>query len=527
MAKNIAPHAEWLHTIRVYFTPKLMAMFMLGFAAGLPFLLYFSTLSFWMERSGVDTALIAYFSWFGLSYSLKFLWAPLLDRFAPPGFGPLLGKRRGWILIAQLGIFTGLVGMGLSDPAGSLAQIALFSFLLVFSSSIQDIGIDAWRIEIAKDDDEQAPLSAMYQAGYRIGMIVAGGGALFIAGLVNFHIAYVVMGVLIFVGAIGFLWAGEPEGSVRPERTRSIGRHATVGIVFAASLIFAVVATMVLAGILLPLLFSAMGIELTRGLIRDTVLYIIAFPFIALAIMVPVIRRLPRESGWLTHPASGPFVDFFWRYGFPALIVLAFISTYRLSDIVMGVMAMPLYSSLEYAEETVGAIKGTLGPIILIIGAFLGGAGSLKFGLRPMLLLGAIVSVLGNAVFAWLAAQGDPQAWHLTAAIIADNLAGGFAGTVFIAYMSGLTNRAFTATQYALFSSLFMLLPKLVAGLSGQMVEAYGYVGFFLLAAALGLPAILLTPFATRAKPDRELTEGASGNGRLPEPGTPDPNKPE
>jgi PAT family beta-lactamase induction signal transducer AmpG len=246
---------------------------------------------------------------------------------------------------------------------------------------------------------------------------------------------------------------------------------------------------------------------MTRGLIRDAVLYVIAAPFVLLTILIPVIRRLPRESRWLKHPATGPFVDFFWRYGFPAVIVLAFISTYRLSDIVMGVMAMPLYSNLGYAEATVGAIKGTMGPIILIAGAFLGGAGALRFGLNRMLFAGAVVSVLGNAVFAWLAGQVDPQPWHLTVAIVADNLAGGFAGTVFIAYMSGLTNRAFTATQYALFSSLFMLLPKLVAGLSGQMVEAQGYVVFFLTAAALGLPAVILTPFATRARPDRAMED--------------------
>jgi PAT family beta-lactamase induction signal transducer AmpG len=505
MADDTARNAGWMESIRVYFTPKLLAMFMLGFAAGLPFLLYFSTLSFWLERSGIETAVIAYFSWFGLSYSLKFLWAPWLDKFAPPGFGALLGLRRGWILVAQIGIFAGLVGMGFSDPAANLSQIALFSFLTVFASSIQDISIDAWRIEIAKDEDEQAPLSAMYQAGYRIGMIVAGGGSLFLAGLFSFHVAYVVMGVLIFIGAIGGLWAGEPGAQGRPINTENLVRNLVVGVVFSLVALLAVMALMVLAGRGMPVILSAMGIEMTRGLIRNAVLYIIAAPFVTLAILVPFIRQLPKTSRWLKNPATGPFVDFFWRYGFPAIIVLAFISTFRLSDIVMGVMAVPLYSSMGFAEETVGLIKGTMGPIILIIGAFLGGAGALKYGLPRMLFVGAVISVFGNAIFAWLAAQSEPQAWHLAVAILADNLAGGFAGTVFIAYMSGLTNRAFTAAQYALFSSLFMLLPKLVAGLSGQIVEAQGYVMFFLIAAAMGLPAIILTPLATRTKADRSI----------------------
>lgn len=503
---HLASQAGWLDSLSAYLKPKLLGMFMLGFAAGLPFLLYFSTLSFWMERSGVETAVIAYFSWFGLSYSLKFLWAPLMDRFRAPGFGALLGQRRGWILVAQVGIFAGLFGMGTSDPALDLSRIAVFSFLIVFSSSIQDISIDAWRIEIARDEDEQAPLSAMYQAGYRIGMIAAGAGSLFIAELVSFNAAYFVMSVLIFVGALGFMWAGEPDGQNPQSPTNPI-RSIAIGIGFTAAALIAVVLVMTALGRGVPMILTSFGVELTRGLIRDIVLYLIAAPFVLLAILVPVIRRLPKDSKWISNPATGPFVDFFWRYGFPAVIVLSFISTYRLSDIVMGVMAVPLYSSMGFEEGTVGLIKGLIGPWVLILGAFVGGIGALKFGLKRMLLTGAIISVLGNAIFAWLASQTEPVAWHLAVAIFADNLAGGFAGTVFIAYMSGLTNKAFTAAQYALFSSLFMLLPKLVAGLSGQMVEAQGYVVFFLIAAAMGIPAIILTPFALNAKPTRSLDE--------------------
>lgn len=503
---QVSSQAGWLDSLAAYLKPKLLGMFMLGFAAGLPFLLYFSTLSFWMERSGVETAVIAYFSWFGLSYSLKFLWAPLMDRFRAPGFGALLGQRRGWILVAQIGIFAGLFGMGTSDPAEDLSRIALFSFLIVFSSSIQDISIDAWRIEIAKDEDEQAPLSAMYQAGYRIGMIAAGAGSLFIAELISFNAAYFVMSILIFIGALGFMWAGEPGGSTQPKSQNSF-RSVAIGLAFTALALAAIVLAMSALGRGIPAILSSFGVELTRGLIRDVVLYLIAAPFVLLAILVPVIRRLPRNSRWITNPATGPFVDFFWRYGFPAVIVLSFISTYRLSDIVMGVMAVPLYSSMGFEEGTVGLIKGLIGPWVLILGAFVGGIGALKYGLKRMLLVGAVISVLGNAVFAWLASQGEPVAWHLAVAIFADNLAGGFAGTVFIAYMSGLTNRAFTAAQYALFSSLFMLLPKLVAGLSGQMVEAQGYVVFFIIAAAMGIPAIILTPFAFNAKPDRTTSD--------------------
>jgi PAT family beta-lactamase induction signal transducer AmpG len=503
MTDGTASKAGWIDSLSIYFKPHLLAMFALGFAAGLPFLLYFSSLSFWLESSGVDVAIIGFFSWFGLSYSLKFLWAPLLDRFPAPGFGKLLGKRRGWILVAQIGIFTGLMGLGFSDPATNLAITAMFSFITVFSSATQDVSIDAWRIEIAKNEDEQAPLSAMYQAGYRVGMIMAGGGALFIAGISNWTAAYATMAILIFVGAAAFLWTREPGQLEKSEPAPNPVRNIVIGLVFTAAAIALLIAIVVGIGRLAPLLLDAAGIEITRGLIRDIVLYVIATPFIALMILVPVVRRLSKDSPWLKHPATGPFFDFFWRYGWAAVLVLIFISTYRLSDIVMGVMAKPLYSSLGYSEEITGLISGTLGPFIIIAGAAIGGICAVRFGMMRTLIAGAVISVLGNLTFAWLATTSEPETWRLTVAIIADNLAGGFAGTIFIAYLSSLTNRAFTAAQYALFSSVFTLLPKLMAGLSGIVVEDHGYMLFFLFAGVLGVPAIALSFFITKALPDR------------------------
>lgn len=510
---NSAPtKASWLDSFAIYLRPHIIAMFMLGFAAGLPFLLYFSTLSFWLESSGVDVAIIGFFSWFGLSYSLKFLWAPLLDKFAPPGFGKLLGKRRGWILVSQIGIFTGLMGLGFSDPSTSLAITAMFSFITVFSSSTQDISIDAWRIEIAKNADEQAPLSATYQAGYRVGMLMAGGGALFIAGLANWTAAYATMAILIFVGAAAFLWTHEPGQTRNSERPKNPLLLAAIGIAFTIGALALVIAIVAGIGRTAPMLMEAAGIEITRSLIRDIVLYVIAVPFMALIVLIPVVRRLPQGSKWLEHPATGPFFDFFWRYGWVAVLVLIFISTYRLSDIVMGVMAKPLYSSMGYSEEITGLISGTIGPFVTIGGAAIGGICAIRFGMMRTLVAGAVISVLGNLTFAWLAMHSDAVAWRLGVAVVADNLAGGFAGTIFIAYLSNLTNRAFTAAQYALFSSVFTLLPKLLAGLSGLIVEDYGYMQFFIFAGLLGVPAIIISFFITKAMPSRgneDDTEGA------------------
>ncbi|MEO1028721.1 MAG: hypothetical protein AAFX02_06640, partial [Pseudomonadota bacterium] len=195
---------NWRETLAQFTQPKMAMMLVLGFTAGLPFLLYFSTLSVWLERSDIDVALIGFFSFFGLSYSFKFLWAPVLDRFDVPGFSQIFGRRRAWIFVAQMGVAAAMVGIGLADPTKNLWTTALFSFLLAFSSATQDIGIDGWRIEMAADDDEQAPLASAYQYGYKVGMIISGGVALFIAGLINFNTAYLSMAGIMAIGALVF-----------------------------------------------------------------------------------------------------------------------------------------------------------------------------------------------------------------------------------------------------------------------------------------------------------------------------------
>ncbi|MEL6861939.1 MAG: hypothetical protein AAGL11_08880 [Pseudomonadota bacterium] len=207
-----APSETWRETLARFSEPKMAMMLVLGFTAGLPFLLYFSTLSVWLERSEIDVALISFFSFFGLSYSFKFLWAPVLDRFDIPGFSKMFGRRRAWIFVAQLSVACALIGIGIADPTKNLGATALFSFLLAFSSATQDIGIDAWRIEAAKDDDEQAPLAAAYQYGYKVGMIISGGVALVIAGVASFNLAYLSMAAIMAIAALVFAVWDRPSG---------------------------------------------------------------------------------------------------------------------------------------------------------------------------------------------------------------------------------------------------------------------------------------------------------------------------
>lgn len=567
-------------TLALFAQPKMAMMLVLGFAAGLPFLLYYSTLSVWLEQSGVETALIGFFSWFGLAYSFKFLWAPVVDRVDPPGLARIFGRRRAWIFVAQIGVALAMVGLGLTDPSRGLAATALFSFLIAFSSATQDIGIDAWRIEAAKNDDEQATLAAAYQYGYKVGMVISGGVALVIAGVATFNVAYwamagaMALAALVFAvwdrkfglqaaGAAGVLLIAAglasafgafhsilAEGSVgafaarafeylayavsalaaagftvaiilalrdRPEgSTFTVGSFAT-GIGFAVGAFFLVACVAAGLGYLVPKITDALGIELSRRDVAQAAIYIAAAPIVLCAIAIPFIRRLPRDAPQLQNAGLAPFLDFFWRHGWTALLILLFVSTYRLSDIVMGVMAKPAYSNMGYSPADIGIVSGTFGPWIIFVGVALAGFSALKIGLRASLVIGAIVSVLGNAIFAWLVMQPSDSLTPLFIAVTADNIAGGYAGTVFVAFMSTMVSKSFAGTQYAIFSSIYSLGPKLVAGTSGVIVQSFsgggdatpgGYSAFFLIAAMLGLPAIALAAFANRMKPDREAVIG-------------------
>ena len=556
----------WRESLQKFTQPKMAMMLVLGFTAGLPFLLYFSTLGIWLERSDIDVALIGFFSWFGLSYSLKMFWAPLLDRYSVPGFSKIFGHRRAWIFVAQIGVACAMVGIGISDPTVNLGATALFSFLLAFSSATQDIGIDAWRIEAADDNDEQAPLAAAYQYGYKVGMIISGGVALFLAGIASFNIAYMTMAAIMAVAALVFaVWdrkfgisaaasAGVTLMSVglfvafdalqalfvpgglgaglftglswffvlltvvasmaflffissalldRPaEQSFSVSK-LLIGFAFTGAVLIGLISCAILLGMGIPAFIDAMGWEFSRRQIATSAAWVALSPLILCALIIPWIRRQKASSRYLTHPAYGAFLDFFWRHGWTALLILCFVSFYRLSDIVMGIMAKPAYSAMGYSPEEIGLASGIYGVWIVFIGVAAAGLSALKLGLRMSLIIGAIVSVIGNLSFAWLVNQSSDSLTPILLAITADNIAGGYAGTIFIAYMSTLVNRSFAGTQYAIFSSIWSLGPKLIAGTSGVIVAAWGYSNFFLFAAALGIPAIILSCFADRMKPDR------------------------
>ncbi len=430
------PGTGWRDAAAAYLRPRVVAMLFLGFSAGLPFLLVFSTLGAWLTQAGTSRTAIGYFAWIGITYSVKFLWSPLIDRLSIPVATRLLGKRRSWMLAGQIGIAAGLVGMALTDPAVDLTRMAWLALLVAFSSATQDVSIDAWRIE-AVDKRMQGPMAGAYQTGYRLALLASGAGALFIASDASWPAAYLTMAALVGVGIVTVLAIGEPE--VDPEVVRARERDYLETI----------------------------------------------------ARMVPETRRMGAAGRWFFGAVVCPFLDFFRKAGLFSLVILAFISVYRISDLVMGSMANPFYLDLGFTLEQIAAIAKVFGIGMTILGAAIGGALVVRYGAVKMLLPGAVLVSVTNLLFAWLATLG-PEPGMLVVTISADNLSAGFAGSVFIAYLSNLTSPGYTATQYALFSSLMTLLGKFLSGFSGIVVDAWDYPAFFLYAAVMGVPAIVL-----------------------------------
>ena len=436
----------WLQTLRVYLEPASLRMLTLGFSAGLPLLLVLGTLSFRLREAGIDRSTIGYLSWVGLAYGFKWVWAPLVDRLPIPGLTPLLGRRRSWLLLSQLCIAAGLVGMALADPRDALGPVVWCALLVAAASATQDIALDAFRIESA-DPRHQGVLAATYQTGYRLAMIWAGAGVLWIAARAEVPAAVV-----------------QAVGKALPGAAYQNAAWQTAYLVMAASLLVGV----------LTVLFS-----------RE-----------------PARAELPparNAAEWLRGALLEPFADFLRRHRWQAVLILALIGTYRISDVVMGIMANPFYVDMGYTKDEVAAVTKVYGVVMTLAGAFLGGALTLRWGVGRVLMLGAVLSALTNLLFAWLAGHGH-DVTALIAVVSADNLASGIASAAFIAYLSGLTNVQYSATQYALFSSMMLLAPKWLAGFSGVAVDAVGYPTFFAGTALLGVPVLGLVWLALMKK---------------------------
>ena len=427
-------HQAWLCYTRI----GVIRLFFLGFSAGLPYLLVFSTLTAWLRDKGVALATIGFFGWVGITYSVKFLWSPIIDS-VPLPLLHVLGRRRSWMLLAQLIIAVSLASMAVTDPVHSVAQLSLLAVLVAFASATQDIAIDAFRIDSASVE-YQAAMSAMYIFGYRLALLFAGAGAFYIADFYSWTMAYFAMSALMGVGVLTVLLSAEPTvaGDEAPQEER-----------------------------LVTAFISAHGA------------------------LSPPLRD---SAAWLLRTLVCPFVDFFVRNGTKATLILALIGVYKLSDITMGAMANPFYLDMGFSKTEIANVAKVFGFFMVMAGTALGGVLVVRFGLLRTLLLGAILVAITNLLFA-LMAVSEPSRMLLAWVISADNISGGIATVVFVAYLSSLVNQQYTATQYAIFSSFMTLPAKFLSGFSGLVVEATSYGWFFIYSSLLGLPAILLVAY--------------------------------
>jgi PAT family beta-lactamase induction signal transducer AmpG len=375
------------------------------------------------------------FGWVGILYSLKFLWAPLTDSLRLPGITRWLGRRRSWMLVSQVCVTIGLVALASADPLENLQLVAWLALMVAFGSATQDIVVDAYRIE-AVPLEGQGAMAASYQVGYRVALqAIAGALAFYIADFLSFQFAYLVMAVMMGIGMLTVMLISEPDVNLEEHSDDQSNDQQSTF----------------------------------------------------------------RFGQWFRNSVVGPFADFFRRHGYWAIVLLAFIGFYRVSDMVLGVMAYPFYIDLGFSLSEIATVTKVFGVFVTLFGAAMGGVAVARYSLAGPLIVGAVMLAVTNLFFAAMALVG-PELWFLVVTISADNLAAGFTGTIFIAYLSGLTNTAYTATQYALFSSLMTLPGKLISGFSGFIVESVDWFSFFIYASGMGVPAIFLAVIVSRKR---------------------------
>jgi MFS transporter, PAT family, beta-lactamase induction signal transducer AmpG len=391
--------------IKQIFTRRMLVALLMGFSCGLPLLLTLSLLQAWMQEEGVDLTVIGLMALVGLPYTFKFLWAPLLDRYTLP----FLGRRRGWLLVAQLLLAVAIASLGLTQPAAQPMLVAFMALLVTFFSASQDIVVDAYRREDLSDV-ELGLGSSLYVNGYRVGMLLASGGGLLMADQMSFQAVYLIMAACMLPGILTTLLCHEP----------------------------------------------------------------------------PAAQGTPQT---LKEAVIEPFVEYFRRSG--ALWILAFVLLYKLGDSMASAMTMPFYLDLGFSKTEVGTVVKLFGFWATVAGGLAGGVVMLKWGIKLSLWVFGILQAVSTAGFAILAGVG-PLVPALGAVIAFENLASGMGTAAFLAFMASQTNKRFTATQYALLTSMIGIPRVLASAPTGWMAKSLGWQGFFIFCTLIAIPGLLL-----------------------------------
>ncbi len=520
--------------------PKAAAMAAFGFASGLPFAMVIGTLNAWLGEAGVDLATIGVLSWISLAYAFKFLWSPAVDRIPPP-FLARLGRRRGWILICQIVIALCLALIASLNPATNLGLFAIAAVLAAFASATQDIVIDAWRIEAADDGAPLDLLSAIYQFGYRTAALVGGAGALMLAARMSWNGVYLVGAAIMLAAIIGALMAPEPETPLGARRLgqRLIEPGALEPRVRNAALILVLIGwawAIITLGVFMGSVIGANPADpnkpSARAFMTETGPWIIVATVIFPALIGATLDWM-RKNGRRTiaaplPPPKGaqaafdhlygailePLAELVGRLRFAAILALALILLYRITDSIWGPLAFPFYlTELRYTNDEVAFASKIFGTLMTILGIALGGVALLRIGRMAAVTIGAVIAAASNLLYAELARGGagldaflhatglsalfaafgiDDRMGRLLLAISGENIAGGFAGAAFVAYLSSIVVKDYSAVQYALLSSLTLLVGSLGRGPVGEAVEQIGYAPVFDFTALLGLVAVAL-----------------------------------
>lgn len=504
--------------------PKFLHMTLFGFSAGIPYFLIFSSLSLWLDQVGVEKSSITYFSWAALGYSFKFLWSPLIDRFPIPWLGSKMGQRRSWLVVIQILIISAICWMGMTDPAqgsNALTRMAFAVTLLGFSAATQDILIDAWRIE-ASNEKDITMLSSVYIVGYRLGMITSGAGALLIADYLGtsmdaykyaaWQASYLIMACCMLVGLITTLTIKEPKSADQLiYHTRDYAAVLLVFIIAVIALILCYQYTGELFQSLQTILLNWFNNKTLASVITTSGQLILAI--ITAAIIATIIAKTPLVNPMMVKEVYWtPIADLFKRHRKHLWLLIGIICTYKISDIVMGISANLFYQEKGFSLGEIAGISKSFGLLMTISGGLVGGFMVVRFGIMKIMILGAVLSAGTNLIFMAMA-YFSKSLLFLTFAISADNLAQGLAGAVFVGFLSMLVNRQFTAVQYAMFSSIITLFPKIMGGYSGAMVEQMGFANFYLMTTLIGVPVILMLIYARKMNAfdfDTENSDSAS-----------------
>ena len=478
-----------------FFSEKPLKMIMLGFSSGLPILLVFSTLSVWLTKAGIERSTVTLFSWAGFAYAFKFLWSPLVDKVRIPFFSKM-GHRRGWLLVSQLLIIFSLILTSVNDPQNNIYITAVCITLVAFFSATQDIIIDAYRIE-SIDQKLQGSLSSTYIAGYRIGMLVGGAGSLWLASYWGaddythnvWRKVYLTMSLLMFIGILANFISHEPK------QKRVFSNKSNVHFTFFINILISVVIFIIVYSSINNPFADKNLLSFFFTILKLNICFLCSSLYIFL-----LIKLKFQDSSIVKESYFNPIKNFIDRYGRIALIILLLISLYRLADVVMGVMANIFYLEKGYSISEIATYSKFFGVFATIAGGLFGGYFAIRFGTMITLFIGALIASLSNLLFAWLATT-ETNIKFLISVITADNISSGFAGAAFVIYLSGLTSVRFTATQYALFSSLMLFLPKFIAGYSGAWVDVMGYQTYFITTALIGIPVLFLIIYISKVAP--------------------------